>query len=65
MLPSLLNLVVVWIPYLHTLLILTNHSGGPVLGMWAGLFVCLMPGYGFVFFSGRVFGCPVYGVVLS
>ena len=42
MLPSLRTLAVEWIPYHHTLLVLTNHSGGPVLGMWAGLFVCLM-----------------------
>ena len=41
MLPSRLTLAIVWIPHLHTLLILTNHSGGPVPGMWAGLFVCL------------------------
>ena len=40
MLSSLLNLAVAWIFYLHTLLILTDHSSGPMPGMWAG-FDCI------------------------
>ena len=39
MLPSLLNLEAVWIPYLHTSWISINHSGGPVPGMWVVLFL--------------------------
>ena len=58
MLPSLRTLAVVWIPHLHTLLILTNHSGGPVPGIWAGcLFVCLMLGFGL--FCPCLWGCLV------
>ena len=48
MLPSLLTFAEVRMPHPLTLLILTNLSGGPVPGMWAGfcLFVSLMLEFG-------------------